>query len=104
MRWPVALALALTAFFMAANPVRGQPLCGSRDGLVEELKNGWDEILVAQGLANANNRLIELFISKDGKTWTLIITYPKGESCVITSGHDWSAASPKLLKPMGLPV
>jgi len=104
MKWPVAFALALMTFFMAASPALAQTLCGPRDGLVEELKNGWDETLVAQGLTNANDRLIELFESKDGKTWTLIITYPKGESCVITSGHDWSAASPKLLKPMGLPV
>ena len=72
--------------------------------MVESLKNGWGEVLVAQGPANANDRLVELFTSKGGKTWTLIITWGKGESCVITSGHDWSAAAPKLLKPMGLPI
>ncbi len=101
---PFLIGPLLAAFFMFASPALAQPLCGPRDGLVNTLKNGWGEDLVAQGPVNANDRLVELFASKDGKTWTLIITYLKGESCVITSGHDWSAVAPKLLKPMGLPV
>ncbi|MEE8607226.1 MAG: hypothetical protein V3S55_06470 [Nitrospiraceae bacterium] len=71
---------------------------------VQKLADDYDETPVAHGLTNANDRLIELFVSKDGKTWTLIITYPNGQSCAITAGHSWSETMPKLLKPTGLPV
>ncbi len=101
---PFLIGPLLAAFFMSASPALAQTLCGPRDGLVEQLKSGWDEILVAQGLTNANDRLIELFASKDGKTWTLIITYSNGPSCIIIAGHNWQTVLPKLLKPTGLPV
>lgn len=71
---------------------------------VEELAEGYSEAPIAHGLANANDRLIELFASENGETWTLIITFPNGQSCLITAGHNWIETLPKLLKPTGLPV
>ena len=71
---------------------------------VQKLADDYSETPVAHGLTNANDRLIELFASKDGETWTLIITYPDGQSCFITAGHNWRMTMPKLLKPTGLPI
>ncbi len=68
------------------------------------LKRDYAETPVGHGLTNANDRLIELFASKDGETWTLLLTYPNGQSCAFIAGHDWRAAVPKLLKPTGQPV
>ena len=82
-------------------PVQTRSLCGPRDSLVEDLKNGWAEAPVAHGLTDANDTLVELFLSKDGKTWTLLLTSTDGQSCVIVAGHDWRGALDKLLKPMG---
>jgi len=71
---------------------------------VQKLAEGYSEAPIGHGLTNANDRLIELFASKDGKTWTLIITYPNGQSCSIIAGHNWFETLPKLLKPTGQPT
>ena len=94
----VAIALVL------ASPALAQLLCAPRDAIVEKLKNDYAETPVAHGLMNANDRLLELFASEGGKTWTLLATYPNGESCVVTAGHDWRETMPKLFKPTGQPI
>ncbi len=97
----VAAALFLA---LIASPAFAEVFCAPRAEFVEKLKKGYAEAPVAHGLTNANDRLVELFTSKDGETWTLIITYPGGQSCFITAGHNWRKTMPKLLKPTGLPV
>ena len=89
---------------MAGNPVLAQLICAPRDAFVERLRNNHAETPVEQGLTNENGWLVELFASADGETWTLLLTFPNGESCLITAGHNWRAATPKLLKPTGLPI
>ena len=86
---------------MFATPALAQSLCGPRDAFIDKLKNDYAEAPVAHGLTDANDRLVELFMSKDGKTWTLLLTSPDGQSCVIVAGHAWRGALDKLLKPMG---
>ena len=86
---------------MFATPALAQVLCAPRDSLIEDLKSGWAEAPAAHGLTNANDTLVELFVSKDGRTWTLLLTHVNGQSCVIVAGHDWRGALDKLLKPMG---
>ncbi len=97
---------AAAALFIAliASPALAEVFCAPRAEFIEKLKEDYAEAPVAYGLTNANDRLIELFTSKDGETWTLIINYPNGPSCMITAGHSWRKTMPKLLKPTGLPV
>jgi len=101
MGWVAALALA---FFMSVSPVLAQTVCAPRSDLVKYLSEKHSEVPVGYGLMNANDRLLELFASKGGKTWTLLATSPNGESCVVTAGHHWREAMPKLLKPTGQPI
>ena len=96
--------MALAALFMLASPVLAQSLCGPRDAFIDKLKNDYAETPFAHGLINSNDMLIEVFASKNGETWTLLLTYPNGESCLITAGKNWRAVAPQLLKPMGQPI
>ena len=89
---------------MLASPVLAQPLCEARSAAVEYLADNYGETPVGHGLTNPNGLLVELFTSKDGGTWTLLVSHPNGTSCVIAAGKDWRGVLPKLLKPMGLPV
>ena len=89
---------------MFATPALAQSLCGPRDAFIDKLKNDYAETPFAHGLTDSNDMLIEVFASKDGETWTLLLTYPNGESCLITTGKNWRTVAPKLLKPMGQPI
>ncbi len=39
-------------------------------------------------------KLVELLTAKDGITWTIILTSPKGISCLIASGDGWQPLAP----------
>ncbi len=47
------------------------------------------EMSVARGLS-ANGRMVEIYATDDGATWTMVITTPEGQSCVVASGEAWA--------------
>jgi len=67
--------------------------CMPRDALVKELKRQFGEVVVAQGTSDGN--LVEILMSPDGRTWTLIVTNPNTATCVFGAGQDWEAYSVK---------
>ncbi len=95
--------MAALFFALIASPALAQAICQPRSAFVEHLKEKYDEQPLAYGLNN-DGRLVEVFGSPGGKTWTMIITDTRGLSCVVTSGENWQKAAPELLKPTGLPV
>jgi len=97
------IILATVAFFMAAGPALADVICTPRSAFVEHLKEKYDEQPLAFGLNN-DDRVLEVFGTPNGKTWTMLITDAHGISCVVTSGENWQKVAPKLLKPMWLPI
>jgi hypothetical protein len=88
----VVAAAALTlAAAMHATPGRAQSLGLPRDDVVRLLADRFAEAPVALGIA-ANGALVELFTSRDGATWTIIVTYPDGLSYLLASGRHWMPA------------
>ncbi len=96
----VALALlAVGALPLGSEPASAQgapAICRARDGLLSQLAQKYVEVPVAIGVTGgvAGGALIELLTTKDGTTWTLILTSPKGVSCLIASGEGWRPLAP----------
>ncbi len=67
--------------------------------MVKHLGSKYSEAPVAMGLAN-NGGVIEVLSSKMGESWTIIITMPNGDSCLIVAGESWTEV-PFLLKHTG---
>ncbi len=92
----VALGLlAVGALPLGSDPAlaQGAPaICTARDGLLTQLESKYGEIPVAIGIADG--ALIELLTAKDGITWTIILTSPKGLSCLVASGEGWQPLAP----------
>ncbi len=92
----VALGLlAVGALPLGSDPAlaQGAPaICTARDGLLTQLESKYGETPVAIGVADG--ALIELLTAKDGITWTIILTSPKGLSCLIASGEGWRPLAP----------
>ena len=87
-----AAGLALAAFAVATVGTTGQAsaqgVCMPREKIVEMLDTRYTESPVAQGLASGG-RLLEVFSSPDGATWSLLLTAPDGTSCLMAEGHGW---------------
>jgi hypothetical protein len=78
-----------------------QPACSPRPEILAILAERYKEALVGVGLADGGN-LIELLTSPAGRTWTLIITTPKGATCLLAAGEDWQADRTTALRGRGI--
>jgi hypothetical protein len=83
--------LALSLFGLAA---AGPALavddtdCPERSHVLNYLADQYDEDPIAVGVAN-NGDLIEVLSARNGETWTILVTTPRGRSCLVAAGHDW---------------
>ena len=64
------------------------PQGNDRKVVLELLAKKYSEAPVAVGVAN-NGGLVEILSTTDGGTWSIIITSPKGLSCLVAAGEGW---------------
>ena len=82
-----ALSALLIGCGIFASPAAAQLACGERGDVVASLQNKFSETPVSIGLAS-NGTVIEVFASPQ-QTWTIVMTKPDGESCVLMAGDNW---------------
>ncbi len=90
MPWFAALLGALFVL-LPAHPAGAQAACGDRDKFIILLGESYAERPVAIGLT-ASGRVVEVFTSPSG-SWTMLVTYPNGVTCVVATGNSWEALS-----------
>jgi len=92
--------LAVSVLPLGSDPAFGQDApvtCRARDSLLTQLEQKYGEVPVAIGIAGG--ALVELLSTEDGMTWTIILTTPKGLSCLIASGEGWRPLAPVAADP-----
>jgi phage/plasmid primase-like uncharacterized protein len=82
--------LLAVAIFLVSSAAVAQVPCGQRDKIVEWLAVKYKEAPIATGVSSKGS-LIEVLSTHDGDTWTVIVTSPDGNSCLIASGQGWRA-------------
>ena len=85
-----SMALLALAVFLVSSAAVAQVSCGQRDKIVEWLAVAYKEAPIATGVSSKGS-LIEVLSTHDGDTWTVIVTSPDGNSCLIASGQGWRA-------------
>lgn len=94
----LASLLLLGALGLSAQslPAQAQPAsaCYDHDKVISRFAVVYDEAPVAAGLTQ-DGRMIEVLSSGDGLTWTIIVSKPDGETCVLLSGEGWRASTHK---------
>lgn len=88
-----ASALAVTAV-LSAEGAAAAGRCTDHDKVASLLENKHDETPVSLGLASSG-KLVQVFSTEDGATWTLVLTEPDGTSCVVASGRYWQTVASK---------
>jgi len=86
-RGTLALAAVLLSLTVNAQLRAQVVLCGAHGSLVDALKSKYKEDRQAIALSGTGS-VIELYISQAG-TWTMLVTSPKGQTCVMAAGHSW---------------
>ncbi len=65
-------------------------LCDQRASIIGRLAEKFRESPIAIGVASTGG-IIEVLTAGDGGTWTIIVSYPNGTSCLIAVGEGWRA-------------
>ncbi len=87
--------VGLGALLLATRHASGQATvaCGSHDAISAELAQRWGEVVQSMGLT-AQGALVETFAAPDTGTWTITVTLPSGETCVIAAGEAFESRAP----------
>jgi hypothetical protein len=84
----LGLTAALLASPAAVTPV--EMVCAEREALLTSLSREYAEAPKELGLAN-NGSVFELLTTRDGRTWTMLMSKPDGTSCVVAAGEAWES-------------
>jgi hypothetical protein len=95
MRAAVAVGLAL------ATPVaeaEDRPACADRTLVIQRLADKYGETLKSMGL-HQDNGLLEVYASDATGTWTILVSKPDGQTCLLAAGQMWEAHVTPVVKP-----
>lgn len=59
--------------------------CGSHAAVVRWLAGTFSEKPMARGV-QGDGQILEIYMAKEGATWTVVVTDPSGESCIVSEG------------------
>ncbi len=90
--------LGAVALFATASPALAQARCGERSDIIQQLQTRFQETRKATGLAS-NGALFEIFAAPDG-SWTALMTYPNGKTCLMAVGDAWSPTADQPGEPV----
>ena len=88
------IQVALVAAFYVSGPAPTQPQCAPRDALLEQLETSYGEVPAGSGVIHAGV-LLEIVITPDGATWSMVLTSPGGISCLVATSEGWRTVEPE---------
>jgi len=97
----IKLTISLGLSVLIAQQVNAQQNrnCAAREAVVDRLANTYGESRQSIGLGE-QGMMIETFASSDTGTWTITVTTPNGQTCLVASGQSWEELA-EALPPQG---
>ncbi|CAN1571862.1 hypothetical protein MCELHM10_03293 [Paracoccaceae bacterium] len=90
-----ALSLGLGGMIAATDIAFGAPQCDARDRVLAFLADRYGETRRSVGLAG-EAAVMELFVADDTGTWTITMTLPDGQMCLVASGAGYEVVTEEL--------
>jgi len=85
-RFLILISLLATA---SATPLTAEVVCAPRAELVEKLTARYGEARQGMGMRGGES-IMELWASDTTGSWSVIMTYTDGRSCIVAAGQDWT--------------
>jgi len=82
------LAAAFAALAVPGMAVAAPMFCSARSDVLSKLASKYHEQPSSVALTS-DGQLLEVLKSDNDATWSIIITTPKGVSCLVTAGESW---------------
>lgn len=90
LRIAAAVAAVFATIALASVPAAAETLCADHGQVTDRLAAAYAESRVGIGL-DSEGRVVEVFASRQG-SWTMLVTFPDGRTCLIASGEAWEPA------------
>lgn len=90
-----ALSLGIGGMIAASDIAFGNPQCDARDRVLAFLSDRYGETRQSVGLAG-EAAVMELFVAPDTGTWTITMTLPDGQMCLVASGVGYETVTEEL--------
>ncbi len=84
------LALTIAAVVGCTPAVAAQPQCYYHPHMIESLADNFAEGRTGIGL-DSRCVVVEVYVAPETGTWTVVITGPDMNSCIVAAGTDWQA-------------
>lgn len=94
--FPGASAPVVPVSMEMTQPELEQTMCSTRDQMVRMLAQTFQEAPTAIGMVD-RDAVVEIFVSPDQGTWTILASDPAGNSCIISAGEGWQESPPQSL-------
>lgn len=78
----IAVAFAMPAF--------AQTQCGPRAEVLQALEEKYGETRQVYGITTGGTALTEVFANTETGTWSILVTMPGGDSCLVADGGSFS--------------
>ncbi len=95
------IRLACVCCLLAA-PALGNPIaeviCAPTEQMTQRLTRQFGETRTAMGIRGPD-QIMEIWTREDGQSWTMVITYAEGNSCIVAMGETWMTLVPETADP-----
>lgn len=83
-----SLILAAAALAVTGAPALAEQACSEHKTVLGQFASTYKEAPVAGGLTR-DGHLLQVLSSGDIGTWTIVLSKPDGETCVVMAGEAW---------------
>jgi hypothetical protein len=91
-----ALSLGFGLAILAQSANAQSASCGDRTKVVKSLSQKYGETRQGIGLGR-NNGVMEIYASSETGTWTILVTKPNGQACLVAAGESFESLSDPLV-------
>lgn len=85
-------ATAASLLLTASIPATAQTVCGKRDDIISQLERKYGETRRSVGVQQGRG-VVEIFASAKTGSWTILVTDPRGMSCLMAAGEAFELES-----------
>lgn len=90
-----ALSLGFAAVILVTQNALAAPQCAARPKVLETLAQKYGETRRSMGIA-ADQTVMELFASAETGSWSLTVTLPTGQTCLVAAGQNFETVAEEL--------
>ena len=91
-------AVALAAATLAGTHTAEAAMCGSRAAVTKLLSDRYREAPIGIGVV-ADSGVMEVDVADETATWTIVVTTPQGQTCIIAAGQNYEGMAHIAKKP-----